>query len=209
MLTVKAHKGPSYSNTWRFDINEDGSDVNPQDLSATSAHGWLVRSCGCSESEALDLLDMARQHGEAGLFPTDGDDPGPYGEIRPMPVHPGSLWRRRPTSVAPAAARDLPGIRPTGRLPRWTHERQEGQDHECRERDRYRKEVARIAAGLRRLADDVERAGTQISEKAPAPPFAWAAKTVINDIAWSVANLTLGSLVTAAAEADQYAEGQR
>lgn len=75
-----------------------------------------------------------------------------------------------------------------------------------RHAEHYNRLLASVVAGLRRVADDVERQGAKTANRVDAPEHGWAAHNVIHEITWGVANLNLSALILAAAEADRPAQ---
>ena len=71
---------------------------------------------------------------------------------------------------------------------------------------RYDEKVAAIAADLHDIANKIARDGkVRCSDSFGAPPFtrhSYAAHTVTHDLMWGIANLSIDSLVTLAADAD-------
>lgn len=81
-------------------------------------------------------------------------------------------------------------------------------DYQNFTRGEYLGKAASIAAGLRRLADDVERQAREVRDRiangpaADQSPHSYAASRVQHEVLWGLANLDLPGLTKAAAEAD-------
>lgn len=69
----------------------------------------------------------------------------------------------------------------------------------------YSRQVARIAAQLRDMADEVERRGNCVydSSQDSKPDYVNAAGQVVHKVQWGVANLPLDTLLIAAADVDR------
>jgi hypothetical protein len=73
----------------------------------------------------------------------------------------------------------------------------------------YLARVDDVVVRLREMADDVERQGHRTTNHVGVPGFGWSAHSVVHAVMWGMANLSLDSLVVAAADADAAAAEER